>query len=108
MSGEILDTDFQTGIQTIFHRDVHAGEQNIIETRQDCEDIIEANKASYNQFDERTGWKGDGFHRVANIPNVILFDLKKRGILDDTKSFLRWLDAPENRAFRTRPGSLSR
>lgn len=84
-----------------------ADDSIIIETKQDTTPVVEAAKASFNQFDERTPWKGD-MHRVASIPMTVYMDLVKRGIANDEKAFRRWLDDSDNAVFRTRPGKLSR
>lgn len=103
---QILDADIRTGITSIWHHDIHTGDANIIETVQDAEPIVEMNKARASNFDERSGWKGDGFHLVASIPNVVMMDLKKRGVLDDPAAFKKWLNDKDNSAFRTRPGRV--
>ena len=71
--------------------------------------IIEANKNSYNQIDERARW-GDG-QMVADIPFPVIEDLKRQGILRgfavmDQKRMKAWLNNPDNRFFRTRPGRV--
>ena len=71
--------------------------------------IIEANKAQYNQTDERTRW-GDG-QLVADIPFAVIEDLNRQGILRgfavlDQKRMKAWLNNPDNRFFRTRPGRV--
>jgi hypothetical protein len=76
-----------------------------IETVQDITDIAEANKAQYNAFDERSNWKGD-LHKVASIPMSVYYDLKRQGILDDPVAMKAWLNNPDNRVFRTRPGQV--
>lgn len=74
-----------------------------VQTVQDVGDIAEANKLSYNQYDERSNWKGD-MHRVASIPMSVYYDLQRKGILNDPVAMKRWLNDPDNRVFRTRPG----
>jgi hypothetical protein len=37
---------------------------------------------------------------------MFYMDLKKKGILDDQVALKRWLNDPENRYFRTRPGQV--
>lgn len=100
------DTEYDaiTKIETLYHGTPEGG--LVVETVQDAEPIVEANKALANMYDERTPFKGDGFHRVASIPLVIFFDLKKKGVLDDPKAFARWLNDRDNAAFRTRPGRV--
>ena len=71
--------------------------------------IIEANKASYNSIDERARW-GNG-QLVADIPFPIIEDLNRQGILRgfavmDQKRMKAWLNNPDNRFFRTRPGKV--
>ena len=107
----VLDHDELTGITTKVRTD---GDTITFEDTQDIESLIEVNKALYNTFDERTPHRGDGLHRVASIPLVVLTELERQGIIDaslnvkDQRRFLRWLDDPENVFFRTRPGKLSR
>jgi len=81
----------------------------IITTTQDCTDIIENNKAQYAQTDERTRY-GD-WDKVASIPLAVFQDLNTLGIckgfaVTDQKKFKEWLNNPENRYFRTRPGRV--
>lgn len=76
-----------------------------IETIQDITDIAEDNKRAYNAYDERSSWRGD-MHKVASIPLGVYYDLKAKGILDDPVAMKRWLNDPENRVFRTRPGKV--
>lgn len=71
--------------------------------------VIEANKASYNSIDERARW-GE-LTRVAEIPFPVIEDLNKQGIMRgfvvlDQKRMKAWLNSPDNRFFRTRPGKV--
>jgi hypothetical protein len=93
------------GIHRIWHYD-ESTDTATIESRQDHSNILEANKTDFNAVDERARY-GE-MTKVASIPLVILQDLKTKGILDDQTAFKKWLDDPENRYFRTRPGKLSR
>lgn len=84
-----------------------------IETVQDVEPILEANKAQFNGTDERAPW-ADGMQKVATVPLNVLEDLMQRGILvpgrngdgEGNKRLKAWLNDPENRFFRTRPGRV--
>ena len=92
------------GKQTNFH-DLDG--KYFIETKQDLSGIIESNKAQFNAIDENAKW-GE-FAKVASLPNVVIDDLNKQGIMRgfsviDEKRFRHWLNQPDNRAFRTRPG----
>ena len=106
MYSRLFSEDPITKSRTIFH---HDGQNITFETISDYTDLIEANKASMNNYDERAGFKSD-LNRVASIPLEILFDLKRQGILGDNfmvlnqKAFRQWLNDADNRAFRTRPG----
>lgn len=77
-----------------------------IVTEQIVDPICEENQENFKQFDERAPWKGDGFHRVAGIPANVVADLMRKGILLDPKAMKRWLNDPENRKYRTRPGRV--
>ena len=76
-----------------------------IQTQQDITAVVEANKATFNQVDERAGWKGE-MHRVASIPMSVFYDLKSKGIIDDPIALKKWLNSGENAVFRTRPGRV--
>lgn len=91
---------------TNFHD--HDG-QYFIETKQDLSGILESNKAQFNAVDEKARW-GE-FTKIASLPNVIIDDLNKKGIMRgfaviDEKLFRAFLNDPDNRFFRTRPGQV--
>jgi hypothetical protein len=96
----------QNGKDTNFH-DLDG--KHFIETRQDISEILENNKAQFNAIDERTKW-GE-FTKVASLPNVVVDDLNTKGIMRgfaviDEKRFRAFLNDPDNRFFRTRPGQI--
>lgn len=99
----LLDHDPVVKQKSRFYHDSE-GEEFVIEDRVDVEDVVEQNKALYAQTDENARW-GE-FDRVASIPLVVYFDLKREGVLDDPVRLRRWLNDPENRLFRTRPGRV--
>jgi len=103
----LLDYDPETGIQRWFHYD-DTDDSFRIETKQDVSALVQDSKQLYNDHDERANWKHDSpaGHRVAQLPTVIYWKLKLKGILDDKKAFARWLNDPDNRFFRTRPGRI--
>lgn len=89
------------GIKRTFHAD-EDGNGFVIQTEQATTDIIEANKAAFNEAPDRWGeWT-----RVASIPLSIYYDLKKKGIADDEVALKKWLNDPSNRFFRTRGGTI--
>jgi len=88
----------------VFHSDPVEQKWHI-QNVQDVEPIAEAAKATFNTTDERARW-GEGMVHVARIPNVIFWELEKKGITKDAKAFTRWLNERDNRVFRTRPGRV--
>jgi hypothetical protein len=103
----ILDYDPATKTVQFYHEDELTGDV-ALETRQDITPIVEHNKALFNQVDERARW-GNGQTHIATIPNSILVKLAKiTNNFKDKAAFDRWMDNPDNRVFRTRPGKLFR
>jgi len=81
----------------------------IIKDEQNIAPILEANKAAYNQVDERARW-GE-LTRVAEIPNSVIAELNVHGIMRgfvvlDQKRMKAFLNDPANRFLRTRPGRV--
>ena len=104
MEKRIFSEDKDQGITRYWHYNPETDEATI-QTQQDVTDIIEENKQEFNMVDERAGWKGE-FHRVASIPMSIYAKLKADGKLEDQEYMKRWLNDPENRFFRVRPGQV--
>ena len=98
----LFEKDPLTGI-TRYWRHNPLDDTAYIETVQHVEDMLDANKAEYGAAD--SGWKGD-MHKVASIPMAVYHDLKARGIVDDPVRLKAWLNDPDNRYFRTRPGKV--
>lgn len=109
MSGRLFSSDPIAKRRTIWH-DLPDGSV-AIETQQDVTDILDINKEI--QKDD-IGFHGRDTVRVASIPTPLYFELKEKGIIEDPRQdpkqrkFMRWLDDPENRYFRTNLGKLSR
>lgn len=81
----------------------------IIRTTQDVTDIVEQNKAQYNASSVHDKW-GD-LTKVASLPFTIVDKLNRQGIMRgfaviNEKEFRAFLNDPENRFFRTRPGKV--
>ena len=81
----------------------------IIRTSQDVTDIVEQNKAQYNAGSVHDKW-GD-LTKVASLPFTIIDTLNRKGIMRgfaviNEKEFRVFLNDPENRFFRTRPGRV--
>ena len=96
--------------QSVAHADGEGG--IIVETRQDITANIEQNLKEFNSFDERARWSDDMFgNKVASIPLTVIDDLNAKGIMRgfavvDEKKFKEFLNNPDNRFFRTRPGRV--
>ena len=79
----------------------------IIESTQDTAPILESNKFERNEFDTKfnSGQKYNrGFTKVATIPNIIIDKLMREGIWNDKVAMKKWLNDPDNKAFRTGGG----
>ncbi len=74
-------------------------------TEQDVEAIVDHAKVLDGQYSPKARWTGD-FHQVASIPLTIFMELHRKGIDRDRKAFKRWLNDPDQRVFRTRPGKV--
>ena len=104
MTTKLFDINPLTGTRKMWHYDAEKDEATI-ETIIDATQVVEANKNRFNSFDEKANWKGDK-HHVASIPMALFYQMKAEGKLDDQAYMKRWLNDPDNRAFRTRPGEV--
>lgn len=104
MTSKLFDFDPVTGTKKIWHYDADKDEA-VIETIFDTSNLVETNKAMFNAVDERANWKGD-MHLVASIPVELFMKWKSEGKLDDQAFLKKWLNDPDNRLFRTRPGEV--
>lgn len=106
----LFSRDNVLGITRWFHYNPETDQFAIETVQDDVSPIVEANKASFAMTDERArfGESATGMHLVASIPLAVYEKLVVDGIAKDQKAMKRWLDAPENRVFRTRPGKLSK
>lgn len=108
MTKRLFDYDPLTGVTEWFEYD-DTNDTFTICNSQDVEAIVEHNKAKFNEFTSaRDAWGDKIGHstHAATIPLNIYFDLQRKGILRDPVAFKRWLNDPDNSAFRTRPGTL--
>jgi hypothetical protein len=102
-----VDYDPVTKIKTVFEAEADDS-QYTIASLQDATDIVEQNKYLYNEFDQRARHTSEMYNRYAQIPLNLFFELERKGITRDPVAFKKWMDDPDNRFFRTRPGKLSR
>ena len=101
MTKRLINDDAFTGVKTYYNYDADKDEA-IISKEQDISGIIEANKVEFNAAPERWGeWT-----KVGSIPLSVYYELERQGILNDQKAMAKWLNDPDNRAFRTRPGTI--
>lgn len=103
MDKRLFDYDPVLGITEYFYYDPDT-DKVVIQQVQDTTAIIEQNKAQFNAVDERAKW-GE-WQKVATIPMSLWADLNAKGITKDKTDFKRWLNSPDNRFFRTRPGKV--
>ena len=96
----LFSRDDAAGITKYWH--VKGNGEYVVETVQDSTKIIEANKRSYNDVSGKWGEHA----KVASIPLSVYYELKKQGIADEPAALKKWLNKSENRAFRTRSGTL--
>jgi hypothetical protein len=110
MTKRLFDVDPLTGITEWFEYD-DSNDTFTIATEQDVEAIVEQNKFQQGHFNRADDAWGDGFdHRtkVASIPLNVYQDLVKRygNMRQNPRAWKRWLNDPDNMAFRTRPGRV--
>jgi len=104
METRIFDKDETTGITRFWHYNPET-DQATIETQQDVSNVVEENKDQFNATDNKANWTGE-WHKVASIPLNIYYELQASGKITDQAYMKRWLNDPDNRFFRTRPGQV--
>jgi hypothetical protein len=77
------------------------GDDLVEVAKQDIGERLSINKALQNE--DRPYNEGQ---RVASVPTVVWEKLVREGIANDTKRLKKWLNDPDNRAFRTRLGAI--
>ena len=86
----------ESGVQTAVHTEDGDGTFHITK-KQDVQPTLDYTKYLREQPVDR---KNEVRH-VAEIPPVLAASLSRSGILHDKKRLLKWLDQPENSAFKT-------
>ena len=102
MRRRLLDADPITKTRSYFVPREDGG--FTIVNEQDVGVLLEANAEERKHRDRHERW-GEG-QLVARIPNVVLDDLWRKGILDDQEAFRHWLNDPDNKVFRLREGKV--
>lgn len=108
MSRRLFDVNTWSGAVEYFHYD-ESSDTFTIEMVQDLEPLAEVNKAQFNEFTSaRDPWGefGDRGTHVARIPPVIWQQWYIDGSWRDQAFLKRFLNDPDNRVFRTRPGQV--
>ena len=101
MTKRLINDDAFTGVKTFYDYDAGKDEA-IISKEQDVSAIIEQNKREFNDAPERWGeWT-----KVGSIPISVYYELERQGITKDQEAMKKWLNDPDNRYFRTRPGTV--
>jgi hypothetical protein len=93
-----------TGVTSYFEFDDAEDAMRFTE-EQDVTALYERNKKLYNEAP--TGW-GDGAVHTS-LPMVLREKLKRQGIIredGDTTLWKRWVNDPDNRGWRIRPGRI--
>ena len=73
-----------------------------IETTQDVDALLDQNRALLN---DATGPMGD-MAQTAALPEIIVDDLMRTGAFHDEAYMKKFLNDPDNRKLRTRPGRV--
>lgn len=101
-SWTLYDYDFQTG-RSVWH--YFDGEKDVFRVDYPVETLINENQAVRNVAEK--SWSGD-WHRVASIPLNVVHDsgLVQAHTEGDDKFVKRFLNSSDNRAWRTKEGTL--
>ena len=108
MSHRTFDVDPAKLIREVFVPSPDGSTFDIV-TQQDVEPVLAENRAQriaapkhqFNNLDSPSG-----LTKIASIPDVILTQLRRDGILADPERFKHWLNDPDNEVFRTRKGKI--
>lgn len=105
LARDLIDYDPLAQRMTIAH-DSADGDTMTWESRQNVQPIIDVNREWMKEYDEKSRW-GDG-DLVARVPIAVIEQLMrdKPGIMRDKKALKAWLNDPDNRLWRTRPGRV--
>jgi len=98
----LFDYDFQTGRSVWV---MHDGNQTHFRTDYPVDKLVEVNNATRNMA--QSGFKGD-YHLVASVPLNIAH---QSGLIEaqsqqDGKFMSKWLNDSDNRAWRTKEGTV--
>lgn len=98
----LFDYDMQMGRQ-VWYR-VNEDGSKTWRTDYEVDPTVQNNKIQRNLAQK--GWGGD-YHHVASIPLNVYYDqLDEAARQDDQKYINKWLNSSDNRAWRTKDGTL--
>ena len=98
----VLDYDPVRKVRSMFHPSTD-GNTFTVAGKQEIGDRLDINK--HLQDEHRVKGFGEG-RRMASIPIVVWEDLIRRGIAGDMKKLKKWLNDPDQLAFRTMRGRI--
>jgi hypothetical protein len=98
----LFDSDPINKTRQIFHYN-ESDDSMVIETQADVTACVELTRAEYAATDERAPWKKEMTH-FGRVPLDKVDELMQAGIWQDDKALLRWLQNPDHRDFKVRPG----
>jgi len=101
----LFDTDPALMQREVFLADDPAKDFTIV-TQQDVEPVLEQNAQRRRDAPKRQLHDKSGLTLIASIPNVVMIELREKGITADPVRFKAWLNDPENEVFRTRGGKV--
>ena len=104
--GTLLDVT--PGRYQVFHAE--PDDTFTLETRQDAQAIVDANKRKFNDYGDKlsVGKRGD-WHQVASIPTTVMEQWIKEtngAILDDPKLLAAKLNDPDWQLLKTSPTNI--
>lgn len=102
---ELASWDPETGKTTWVHFTDDG--RTVVRTDTPVQSTLDQNAAERSAMP--TGWKGD-WHKIASLPMQLLYDdnlgLNKAIQQGDDKYLSRWLNSSDNRAWRTKDGTV--
>lgn len=97
----LIEWDAKSG-RTVWH--MFDGEKTVVRTDYPVAATIAENEIHRNEAGN--AWKGD-WHRVASVPLNVYYDQLHAAETQGDKDYVsRWLNSSDNRAWRTKGGSL--
>ena len=107
MSKKTILSDAASGKEIVLHKDADG---YTVEQKQHVKEVWERNLRARNAYEPNSliGNTQRHHQQVAEIPNVLYWQLRQKfgSPQQNPKDWFRWLNDPENRAFRSGGGWL--